>query len=87
MSSCCPFCLSENWDDAFRPVEKSVSEKTILLFKVLLSVVLAYALFSFIGIDVLGLSFDGLIESVAQWTFIAIAFIIYRRNKQNKKGL
>lgn len=85
VSSCCPFCLSENWDDRSRPVEKSVAEKSYLLLKVVAGAFLGYSLFSLIGKDALGVGYDRTFEMVAQWAFILIAIAVYRRYKMNKQ--
>lgn len=85
VSSCCPFCLSENWDDPSAPVEKSVSAKTNLLLKVFLIAAAGYGAFHFFGEEILNLSLGGTVDMVAQWAFVLIAIFLYRRHKNTKR--
>lgn len=84
VSSCCPFCLSENWDDCTRPVEKSVAGKSALLIKAFLIAAAGYGVFHLFGKDILQLKLSGAVDMVAQWAFILIAIALYRRHKNAK---
>jgi len=82
VSSCCPFCLSENWGDATAPVEKSVSAKSALLVKVFLIGAMGYGVFRLFGEEVLRLDLSGSIDMIAQWAFVLFAIALYRRHKK-----
>jgi len=80
----CPFCLSENWDDRNRPVHRSVAQKFALVGLIWLVIGFGYGLFSFLGKDVLGISFGPAFESASQWAFLIIGILMYRRHRKTK---
>lgn len=77
--SVCPFCMSENWDDATKPVHRPISQKFKLLAVVALAASLAYGVFTYVGTDLLGLEFGRLFQTIAEWSFVILAIAFYRR--------
>ena len=89
VSSCCPFCLSENWDDATKPVDKTVFQKTILVVTLCLFAYLGHWVLTFFLNDVLMIGSSPWLDTASQWLFVALAIFLYHRHKfePKKKGL
>ncbi|GLF11911.1 hypothetical protein VNPA131183_53740 [Pseudomonas aeruginosa] len=79
VSSCCPFCLSENWDDPSRPEHRSTPEKICLVILILLGITFAGKLFRYIAGDLLDLTFSSGIEMVLGWVLVIVGIVVYRK--------
>nr|QHU24403.1 hypothetical protein [Pseudomonas aeruginosa] len=79
VSSCCPFCLSENWDDSSRPEHRSPPEKICLVILILLGVTSVGEVFRYIAGDLLGLALSDGFEMVLGWGLIIVGIIVYRK--------
>lgn len=77
--------MSENWDDASRPVHRPVLQKFVLLGIVMLSIGTAYSLFSYFGTELLGLNFSSFFQTAAEWSFVIIGVMMYQRHKLYKR--
>lgn len=79
VSSCCPFCLSENWDDSSRPEHRSPPEKICLVILILLGVTSVGEVFRYIAGDLLGLALSDGFEMFLGWGLIIVGIIVYRK--------
>lgn len=81
IGSYCPFCLSEGWDGVKIPVEKTPSEKVVLLCKVVFVLlfangILKAALEMFVPDDP-----SAFVFTAAEWSLVFIGIAIYQRYK------
>ncbi|MGC6992091.1 hypothetical protein ACP0J1_25880, partial [Pseudomonas aeruginosa] len=79
VSSCCPFCLSENWDAPSRPEHRSPSEKIFLVILILLGITSVGKVLRYVAGDLLGLTFSSGIEMLLGWVLIIAGIIVYRK--------
>lgn len=85
ISTHCPHCHAENWDDRNRPVQRSPKQKTLLLLGIFLVIATVWGCLD-LAVDLVTDARASSFDTVAQWCLIGIGFLMYRRHRMVKRG-
>lgn len=81
ISSCCPFCLAENWDDPEAQAQMSVFQKSVLL---LLLVMLVCGSYFVLESHASSLDSWASIDMFVQWSFVGFGILCYKLFNRHK---